>query len=244
MQKSMKDKLFFIDYIKDAEYFVDYGCADGTLMEITKRHMPNVKLHGIDMSYEMVTRAKQKLTDVEFTCSNMPYIDKKFEYNKAALNLSSVIHEVYSYSSKEQIEEFWKYVNNSGYKYIIIRDMISNIDYEDAKTSDIEKIRNKKQYESKLNEFENIWGTIDNQRNLIHFLLKYRYDANWDREVRENYIPLSDMSLLSELDLYKYNIIFSDEFTLPFLKETVKKDFNIDIEDITHIKLVLKKTEE
>jgi trans-aconitate methyltransferase len=244
MQKSMEDKLFFLDSIKDAEYFVDYGCADGTLMELTKEHIPDIKLHGIDMSEEMINRAKQKLPDATFTCSNMPYIGREFEYDKAALNLSSVLHEVYSYSTKEQIEEFWKYVNNCGYKYIIIRDMVSNIDYADAKESDVEKVRNNKQYESKLKEFEDIWGTIDNQRNLIHFLLKYRYNVNWNREVRENYIPLTDVGLLEELDLYRYDAVYSDEFTLPFLKDTIKKDFDIDIEDVTHIKLVLKKIEE
>ena len=43
-----------------------------------------------------------------------------------------------------------------------------------------------------LNSFEDRWGVInDNYRTFIHYLLKYRYTDNWDREVNEDYLPVS-----------------------------------------------------
>ncbi|MGA1049083.1 MAG: hypothetical protein ACO3UU_13830, partial [Minisyncoccia bacterium] len=41
-----------------------------------------------------------------------------------------------------------------------------------------------------LISFEKVWGSIfKDYRNFIHFLLKYRYTDNWEREVNENYLP-------------------------------------------------------
>ena len=42
----------------------------------------------------------------------------------------------------------------------------------------------------KLKLLKNIGGKIDTLYNKItHFLLKYKYLENWDREVKENYLP-------------------------------------------------------
>lgn len=49
-----------------------------------------------------------------------------------------------------------------------------------------------------LRSFEDVWGDVCdvrarkvNVKNLIHFLVKYRYVENWEREVQENYFPVS-----------------------------------------------------
>ena len=46
--------------------------------------------------------------------------------------------------------------------------------------------------------FEDVWGAICDVRakkvdtkRLFHFLIKYRYQENWAREVQENYLPVS-----------------------------------------------------
>ena len=61
-----------------------------------------------------------------------------------------------------------------------------------ADKSDVMKIRSKNHpvIKKELIDFSNKWGTIDNYKNLIHFLLKYRWKVNWNREVNENYFPI------------------------------------------------------
>lgn len=238
MRKSMEDKLFFLDKI-DVESLVDYGCADGTLLDFVHNRDTSIKLHGIDMSSEMVRRAQEKIPTATFNISTVPYINDTFDYSNAALNLSSVIHEIYSYSTYEQIEEFWYRVKNSGYKYIIIRDMMCDLQLEHTDSIDEAAVRCKEKYKDKLDDFENIWGSINIRKNLIHFLMKYRYTPNWSREVRENYIPVYYDSVIKGL-ADKYEVMYENRFTLPFLHDKVMKDFGIDIKDATHIKLILK----
>lgn len=238
MRKSMKDKLFFVDKI-NVKSLVDYGCADGTLLSMLSEINSSIKLHGIDMSSEMVRRAQEILPSASFNVSIRPYVNNTFDYGNSALNLSSVIHEVYSYSTKEQIDAFWETVKNSGYKYIIIRDMISDLTDEASNAEDVALVRSNKTYAEKLREFEEIWGSIDIRRNLIHFLMKYRYTPNWTREVRENYIPMSSDSIVNMLSS-TYDVEYEEKFTLPFLHDKVMDDFGIDIKDATHIKLVFK----
>ena len=83
-------------------------------------------------------------------------------------------------------------------------------------------------------------GSIGINKNLIHYLLKYRYTENWDRELNENYLPISKEKLLSLIPK-NYEVIFYEHYALPFLKEKVREDFGIILKDKTHIKLILKR---
>ena len=40
------------------------------------------------------------------------------------INISSTLHEVYSYGTEASVAEFWERVFGSGFKYIAIRDMM------------------------------------------------------------------------------------------------------------------------
>jgi hypothetical protein len=40
----------------------------------------------------------------------------------------------------------------------------------------------------------------------------------------------------------KAEIIFEDNFILPYLKKEVKKDFDVDIKHTTHAKMIIKNT--
>lgn len=242
MRKSMQDKLFFMDFLCDVDNLVDFGCADGTLLDFVHNMNNHINLYGIDMNMEMIERARKKVPTAEFICGTHPYIDVTFDYSKSALNLSSVLHELYSYSSESEIENFWKYIKYSGFKYIFIRDMISNLKDEKASRYDIKCVARNHKYKDKLADFINTWGDITIQKNLVHFLLKYRYDINWNREVKENYIPLSSIDI-RRLIGYDYDTVYINEYTLPFIKEQVRKDFNINLNDTTHIKMILRAKE-
>jgi hypothetical protein len=116
--------------------------------------------------------------------------------------------------------------------------MVSNFTDRPSDINDMVKVINKTS-KSQLQDFENKWGKVNNNKNLIHYLLKYRYKANWEREVAENYLPIT-MEYLLSLIPDNYEIVFYEHYSLPFLKEQVNKDFGINIKDNTHIKMILK----
>lgn len=183
---------------------------------------------------------------------------------KVLLILSSVIHEVYSYAkSEDEIKEFWqRTLNSSLFDYITIRDMMPSEDIDRISDLKITKnyavlseLRNKIyngvrsdlndnptkesiSYKEMLKEFEDIWGSIANNKNLVHFLLKYKWIINWDREVHENYFPFYIEEMNSRIKLSNYNTIYFKRFCP--LKESVKKTFDIDMVDDTHVKYILK----
>lgn len=245
MAKSLIDKIFFMDKIDDEiTTIVDYGCADGALIKFLAPLFPTMYFVGYDNSSEMISRAKENNKDnsnVIFFDNLDSFLDwsntSKFAENMA-LNLSSVIHEVYSYSSKKEIEDFWYFVNYSYFKYIIIRDMAVDENAERPSwKEDVLKVKSHLYQAEMIEEFESIHGPITNNKNLIHLLMKYRYTVNWDREVKENYLPISVEEMASKID-DNYQLIYYDHYVLPYLAKIVKEDFDITLKDYTHVKLI------
>ena len=239
MKKSLDDKLFFLDLIDDVDTIVDFGCADGQLLKQIHEERPEWNLMGIDMDEKMIEQAQKNCPDATYINTNGIY---KFNGdNNSILNLSSVIHEVYSYCTTEEIHRFWDDLFNSSYKYISIRDMA--LSEEAYRTSNYEDLINihKKANKHMLNEFERINSNIKYNNSLIHFLMKYRYVQNWDREVRENYFPITVEQVLYKIDFNKYNVVYFEHYILPFTKEKVKEDFEIELKDPTHFKLLLER---
>lgn len=242
MRKSLLDKIFFMDKI-DARVIVDYGCADGTLIHFLSCLFPELYYIGFDNDESMLTKAREKcgnnLQRFLFT-SDWNEVEEHAASGVSAIVLSSVIHEVYSYGTSKDVEWMWGRVFIGSFDYVIIRDMIPSTSLD--KVANINDIANiyKKADKAKLHEFEKVWGTIESNKNLLHFLLKYRYLENWEREVRENYIPITREELLSTIP-DDYEIEFHEHFILPFLKNAVKHDFDITIKDNTHLKLILKR---
>lgn len=243
MAKSLIDKIFFMDKLDNSvTTILDYGCADGTLINFLAPLFPDITFIGYDMSEDMIAIASEKNTmyaNAKFY-SDLELCTKDIgDCSKAAINLSSLIHEVYSYGTEQSINDFWNYVNNSGFKYIIIRDMaLDNVAHRPSLKEDVLKV--KKDYNPiLLADFEEHHGSIYDNYNLIHFLLKYRYVENWDREVAENYLPLSMEKIASHIDA-NYELEYFDHYILPFLANIVKKDFDIVIKDYTHVKFIYK----
>ena len=240
MRKSLLDKIFFMDKI-DSRVIVDYGCADGTLIHFLHTLFPEYEYIGFDIDEEMLEKGREKcgeLKNITFT-SDWSYIERTTGSKEAAVILSSVIHEVYAYGTRKDVDDVWERVFK--FDYVVIRDMIPSISMD--KKSDINDIQKvmKKADSGNLRDFEQVWGSIEQNKNLIHFLLKYRYTDNWDREVRENYFPISREEMLTSIP-DGYEIEFHEHFILPFIKNLVKNDFGIDIKDNTHLKLILKRS--
>lgn len=243
MDKSFQDKMFFLDKIKDnVEAIVDFGCADGALI----RHLSeltNIKLVGYDSDYNMIDIAKSK-TNKDNCLFNEDFgeiIEEEIIPQESLLNISSVIHEVYSYLDSKDIEIFWNMVLDSNFKYISIRDLCASESINrPSNINDYTKLIQKAKPRF-LSDFESVWGSVRENRNLVHYLLKYRFLENWDREVRENYFGLSLERLLSKIPMDKYEIIYFENYILPYTANKIKEDFDIELHDNTHVKLLLKK---
>jgi len=258
MAKGIADKLFFLNKInfnKDDSYlFVDFGCADGVLLDNLYNIFSSKGIHayyiGYDLSNTMIELAKTKFnhadsSNVLFT-SSWPEVEKKvksYSAMKSVLILSSVIHEVYSYAeSNDDVDLFWHRVLNTGFNYICIRDMMVSKDVNHTPDVDIFQFEENNMphfsdIRNYLRDFETHWGRINDNKNFIHYLLKYRWTLNWEREVRENYLPIYLEDLLDKFNT-KYNISYLERFRVPFLEKCWKDEFGIEIKDYTHIKTI------
>ena len=96
---------------------------------------------------------------------------------------------------------------------------------------------------SKLcSEFEERWGSItSSMKNFVDFLLKYRWQINWVRELNENYFPFYVENILSIFGSANYNINYMERFRVPFLDDCFKKDFGVELEDYTHAKIIFER---
>ena len=260
MAKPMDDKLFFLDKIDwENNVIVDFGCADGRILAEIKRRIEgknkkNFFYIGYDISPVMIDFAKTNWDGdggrVFFT-SNWEDVIMAIEARKSmtgVLLLSSVIHEVYSYAKDEnEINEFWDRVLNTGFRYVIVRDMM--VDHSVDKSSNYNiysALKEKKlydngmyQYAPYVTKFERHWGSVERNKNAIHFLLKYPWLINWEREVNENYLPIYTTDLVEKM-FKRYDIEYFKHYKLPFIVDRIKKDWGFILKDNTHVKAIFK----
>lgn len=85
------------------------------------------------------------------------------------------------------------------------------------------------------------WGHYD-AYDIVHFLLKYRYTENWERELNENYSPLCCAGKINDLlNLYSkntgshYEQIYGHQYLLPYIRETVLEILILICVDVQHI---------
>lgn len=239
MNKSFYDKLFFYDKVEDITSILDFGCADGSMIKHMRQIYPEMNLVGYDNNEAMIQAARANSKN--YFTTNFTTAIENISPNNTLLNLSSVIHEVYAYSTESDIDEFWNRVFNNGFAYISIRDFCHRQSMDrPSDIADYVKVIQKSD-SIMISEFEQIFGSLRNNKNLVHFLMKYRYKDNWKREVRENYFPITIDTLLHKIPMDKYEIIYFEDYILPFTKQQVYKDFGITLKDSTHVKLLLKR---
>lgn len=245
MKKGIEDKLFFMNRI-DIDIVVDYGCADGSLIEVMQEFHPQKEYLGYDFDPEMIKKAKIKniphakfFSDFNELCDYLAVYKNK----KSMVLCSSLIHEVYSYGNEESIKTFWNNIYSDKFNYVVIRDMAFsekevNKDTQ-SKWHNVERLR-KHANPIHLSHFESIWGSVEKQENMVHFLLKYRYEKNWSREVEENYFPVSVEEHMAYIP-DNFQLIHFEHYPLAFNQKTIKEDFNINLSTNTHIKMIIKR---
>lgn len=233
MRNGAYDKLFFIDKIFGKwETLVDFGCADGFLIRVIASLFPEKYFIGYDNNPEMIRIANENIDDIPKNLFFTHDIERVKDID--VILLSSITHEIYSYQTSEEVKSFWQFVFNKTRKYVVLRDMLESFNREnmwtDIREKAVREYCRKNAILSKIEEFENIYGTISRPNNLLHFMIKYLYinSPNWKRELNENYLALNN-HILSYLGEVPKNFIFTynEQYILPYLKHRWFKDFGI-----------------
>lgn len=240
MARGLADKLFFAPRL-EADVYVDFGCADGTLLEALAPLKPQAKMVGFDLSELATTRAARRVNGSFF--NDWDALEQhlhQFTGSRITLIASSVIHEVYAYGGRGAGNQFWERLTAGPFTHFALRDM--SISERDALVLDplIAAQVRVRANPGQLADFEARWGSIESRRNLIHFMLKYRYTQNWSRELHEDYLPITREDILRKTSSH-FDVEMCSHETLPFLAGEIMRDFGVEFPCPTHAKLILRR---
>ena len=235
MEKSMAEKLFFLPYLEKVQnevvYLIDFGCASGEMLSRIP-DMPDMQKIGIDHDSNMLKIARSKTKGTFYSSLDEFLENEKPSEKTCAIVFSSVLHEVGS--DYEEIKAFVKKYCT----YVFIRDMYIAVDDFNFR-EDFEKVvRYCKP--NQLADFIKYQGIPTTERDLYHFLLKYTYVESWDLEVKEKYTSVPWVDIMTTWG----KVIYNREYLLSFKRDSVMKDFCIEMDGTTHRQVVIKVGEE
>lgn len=257
MAKSFADKAWFLKYVPSCiDTIVDFGGGTGEFASYCQKKLPGMKYAIIDNNPTFLSQAQKNGFITAVSLDELR--SKGIYFSRTLLILSSVIHEIYSYADPfyDDVGVFWSDVKKCGFKCIAIRDM--SYDEKAMKLAPVDAILWIYQnilksptieykgipFKDITNSFEEVWGAIcdvkqhkvDTKR-LFHFLIKYRYQENWSREVQENYLPVSQEKLAKWLTSFMpYNFVHKESSKLEFYHDCWAKDFKLRRPDNMHYK--------
>jgi hypothetical protein len=167
-------------------------------------------------------------------------MDTKFRYD--AILFTSVLHEFYSYgegmsSVMRALAGAYELLNPNG--VIIIRDMILPIAslYRPPSPSIVHKILFADVPAPLFfHDFVSKHGEITTLCDLNHFMLKYMYEENWERECAENYVPIFLEQYLTLFELLGMRrVAIRGPYALPYLRDKWCRDFGLREDDIADL---------
>lgn len=242
MAKPLAEKLKIIKYVpENTKSVVDVGCADGTVtIEMTKI-LPEINFYGIDLDERFIRLAKEKVVGIKNIRFEKIYLRELLARPERfdTIIFCSVLHEFFTYgegisSVLKALADAHELLHPSG--VIIIRDMVLS-EYTKKATLRVEqivrKMKAKKELDSYIKDFEERFGKLNNIYRVNHFLLKYWYTENWERESKEHYVPVTFEEYEKIFDLLGMIFQYKDTYLIPFLKEKWQKDFGLTEDEIS-----------
>lgn len=234
MRKPMMDKLFFVDKV-DADVYIDFGCADGSMINLMNDIFPNSIYLGFDINLTMLKLAKEnnKKPNVRFYSDwKLLLFDLEMNYSglKKCLIMSSVLHEI------ENKSEFFQFINFKKFDYLVIRDMFLSDD-KYLTVPQLMGVLDKIPHKLKAHYGSKLFET----KNIIQAMFKSYYKHNLAHELKEDYFSFNK-SHISELEMkYHMKPMHREHFLLTYWKDTLHNDFGFDFGDLTtHVKLIYK----
>lgn len=229
LQGGLQDKLFIKDLPKYITTVIDFGCADAALgsalIDLGFNYI------GIDNNPKMLSIASETCIKGSFY-TNISEI-KDLVPSKTAIYFSSVLHEVFTHHMIG-FKQFWNEIQSLNLAAICIRDMGLINRYQTVNKDYLTLITD--YFKAKYNI-----GIIQDNISFPAYYqlwLKYFYEENITREFAEDFFSCNPLDVLSCIT--NYNVSLFQTFTLDFITNKVKEDFNIDpFVSSTHYKLIL-----
>lgn len=237
MEKSLEDKLFFLEHTAGATTFVDFGCANGAILKaIHERRGPSKILIGIDHNPMQRAIAEQKVPSGVFV-SDFELVKDRVAADdlgpKVAI-FSSVIHEA---------PELLPVAVESGvFDYIVVRDMGITPDFARARAPRAWVDRVMAGAPRSAREFFDAGRRLHSMGDLTEFLLKSPYlgnsKAQTERELSENYPMVGELRGGHDAD---WSPVLLTHYSAPWVVDRIRHDFGFEFPFPTHFKLILKK---
>jgi SAM-dependent methyltransferase len=236
LQDKLRPSMYFP---RNTRAILDIGCADGAVTIEMAKMFPQALVRGIDLDPEFIETARsnaneQDVPNVIFERAFVrDVLDRNDKYD--VTSSSSTNHEISHYDPDKRralvvaLSRMGSLLRDEQ-SVMAIRDMIL---YQSMQTSEfmmpgvIDKIRQKNEVGPQLKDFEKLFGTLRTQEQVNHFLLKYMYTQNWDRELREHYLPYTVEEYNQLLPLIDMQIVHQEYYLLPFLKNKWVNDFGL-----------------
>lgn len=250
MSATIQDKCWWAYRIpSDIRTVIDFGCAQGDLGLYLDKLKPNrFRYIGVDNSDEMLSLARHNhylhfhKGDSIF-CSELSDVLNQCDPKNTILVLNSVVHEIFSYMPLSQSNALLSEMFGAGFRFVAIRDMYKhNSGNIDADMFDIAMCNSQyawmwDAYNSYI-QSEFVPGYMSTEDRIAEFLLKYRYENNWEREMKETYL----WDWLPMIEHYyrsgNYRITYEDNFFIPYIRQHFIEDIGVQFLFNTHKKVL------
>lgn len=255
LARSLSSKLFWVDKVPvaDLRRIIDVGCGDGTVLKALGRAWPHVELVGIDSEVRQLQEAFDNLHGhpggVSLLADPGALMGSAEDRRHSLVLLSSVMHEVLSTPGLNW-RDWWQEVENMGATWIVVRDMaLPGYVYRRPvppyfsvkfwewcmRLSDADKLR--------YAQFARRWGhATASQDTLHHFLLKWPYADNWERELEENYVKWSAEEYRLHLTSGAYEVVYFAQNSTPNYVDRLKEVcVHHPPSPPTHVQMILKR---
>ena len=272
MSKSIiPEKLFFLNKINwnEIKWIADIGNADGEMLlvlyEKLSKEYPDIVFVGIDNNPLMLEKYLENIntrigTDNNFYgYKNFTEAIKEQDLIKDTPGLiifSSVLHEIPGGS----IPLNFSCLEQTGVKYITIRDMYHEESYKDPGLSQKQKEVYKNILDNHNYVKEMIVSKVVNSNhknnndefkidelNTVKFfyqlLLKYTYVDNWETESKEDYFSTDWIGNTSYLIHRGFSTIYDKKYLLQFKRNEVQKNLKYEMSMSTHRQMIFIKKE-
>ncbi len=95
------------------------------------------------------------------------------------------------------------------------------------------KIIKKQELLNLIEDFEKHFGKLNDNYTVNHFLLKYKYTENWDREGAENYVPVTFDQYEQIFTLLGMKILYKKSYLLPYFEKLWGEDFGFPHDELS-----------